>query len=567
MAPTAEAPISSSSSSSSATATDADVESQRAASDRHSYFRTLIDQAGITQAVLDHKYAGEGTTESPFQVEFIPNDQHDPTTFSQSRKWLITLVQAMATLSVAFASSAYSGDVTGVIREFKVSTEVAILGVSMFVLGFAIGPLIWAPLSELYGRQRLFFFTYMGLTAFNAGAAGAPNIAGLIVIRFFAGAFGSAPLTNAGGVIADMFSAKERGIATSIFAMAPFLGPSLGPIAGGFLGQAAGWRWVEGLMAVFCGLVWITSTLSYPETYSPVLLKVRAAALSKKTGKVYVSKLEAGKPIKTLRQQFAVALSRPWVLLFKEPIVLLTSLYMAIIYGTMYLCFAAFPIVYQQGRGWSPGIGGLAFIGLAVGMTVATAGSILDNKRYVRIAIAHGGAAPPEARLPPAILGSILIPVGMFWFAWTNGPEIHWAVSIVGSGVFGTGIVLVFLSLMTYLVDSYVIFAASVLAANSVLRSLFGAVFPLFTTYMYKDLGIHWASSIPAFLAVACVPFPFLFWKYGDRIRMKCEFASEAAEVLARMRATHQPVDEDEAMEEVVRHRTNATNASAASRR
>lgn len=567
MAPTAEAPISSSSSSSSATATGADVESQRAASDRHSYFRTLIDQAGITQAVLDHKYAGEGTTESPFQVEFIPNDQHDPTTFSQSRKWLITLVQAMATLSVAFASSAYSGDVTGVIREFNVSTEVAILGVSMFVLGFAIGPLIWAPLSELYGRQRLFFFTYMGLTAFNAGAAGAPNIAGLIVMRFFAGSFGSAPLTNAGGVIADMFSAKERGIATSIFAMAPFLGPSLGPIAGGFLGQAAGWRWVEGLMAAFCGAVWIISTLSYPETYSPVLLKVRAAALSKRTGKVYISKLEAGKPTKTLRQQFAVALSRPWVLLFKEPIVFLTSLYMAIIYGTMYLCFAAFPIVYQQGRGWKPGVGGLAFIGLAVGMTIATAGSILDNKRYIRVAIAHGGAAPPEARLPPAILGSILIPVGMFWFAWTNGPEVHWAVSIVGSGVFGTGIVLVFLSLMTYLVDSYVIFAASVLAANSVLRSLFGAVFPLFTTYMYQDLGIHWASSIPAFLAVACVPFPFLFWKYGDRIRMKCEFASEAAEVLARMRATHQPVDEDEAMEEVVRHRTNATNASAASRR
>lgn len=320
-------------------------------------------------------------------------------------------------------------------------------------------------------------------------------------------------------------------------------------------------------MAAFCGAVWIISTLSYPETYSPVLLKVRAAALSKKTGKVYVSKLEAGKPTKTLRQQFAVALSRPWVLLFKEPIVFLTSLYMAIIYGTMYLCFAAFPIVYQQGRGWKPGVGGLAFIGLAVGMTIATAGSILDNKRYIRVAIAHGGAAPPEARLPPAILGSILIPVGMFWFAWTNGPEVHWAVSIVGSGVFGTGIVLVFLSLMTYLVDSYVIFAASVLAANSVLRSLFGAVFPLFTTYMYQDLGIHWASSIPAFLAVACVPFPFLFWKYGDRIRMKCEFASEAAEVLARMRATHQPVDEDEAMEEVVRHRTNATNASAASRR
>lgn len=337
-----------------------------------------------------------------------------------------------------------------------------------------------------------------------------------------------------------------------------------GPIAGGFLGEAAGWRWVQGMIAIFNGVFWIISTVTYPETYIPVLLKQRAAALSKMTGKVYISKLEAGQPSRTVAQQFKTALSRPLVLLFREPIVLFTSIYMAIIYGTLYLCFAAFPIVFQLGRGWSPGIGGLAFCGLAVGMTLAVIGNIVDNKRYARVAAAHGGMAPPEARLPAAMVGSVLIPVGMFWFAWTNGPDVHWAVPIIGSGVFGAGIVLIFLSLMTYLVDSYVIFAASVLAANSVLRSLFGAAFPLFTTYMYQDLGVHWASSIPAFLAVACIPCPFIFYKYGAQIRMKCEFASEAANVLQRMRTMHEVVDEDEAMAEVVRKRTNASRASKA---
>jgi hypothetical protein len=200
--------------------------------------------------------------------------------------------------------------------------------------------------------------------------------------------------------------------------------------------------------------------------------------------------------------------------------------------------------------------GGLALL--------AVVGNIIDNKRYARVAAAHGGMAPPEARLPAAMVGSILIPVGMFWFAWTNGPDVHWSVPIIGSGVFGAGIVLIFLSLMTYLVDSYVIFAASVLAANSVLRSLFGAAFPLFTTYMYHDLGVHWASSIPAFLAIACIPCPFIFYKYGAQIRMKCEFASEAANVLQRMRTRHEVVDEDEAMAEVVRKRTNASRASKA---
>jgi len=134
------------------------------------------------------------------------------------------------------------------------------------------------------------------------------------------------------------------------------------------------------------------------------------------------------------------------------------------------------------------------------------------------------------------MLGSVCLPVGLFWFAWTNYPSIHWSVSIIATAPFGFGMVLVFLSIMNYLIDAYVIYAASVLAANSVIRSLFGAAFPLFTTYMYQNLGIHWASSIPAFLALACVPFPFLFYKYGRPIRMKCKYAAEAAAVLAEMR-------------------------------
>ncbi|KAI1773678.1 MFS general substrate transporter [Hypoxylon cercidicola] len=528
-------PVESSDSSVTATEPDRDVESQKSG-EGLPYFRRQFDQTGISPAVLEWKYRGSGTSEDPFVVDFLPNDPKNPMKFSERKKWGITVLQAFAVLAVAFVSTAYSGGISEVIREFRISTEIAILGISLFVVGFALGPLMWAPLSEMFGRQKLFFLTYMALTAFNAGAAAAPNIKALIVLRFFAGTFGSSPLTNSGGVIADMFSAKERGLATAIFATAPFLGPSIGPIAGGFLGVGGGWRWIEGLMAAFTGLLWIICSLLVPETYAPILLRKRAAKLSELTGEVYVSKLDAGRPKKTVSQEFKVALSRPWVLLFREPIVLLTSLYMAIIYGTLYMMFAAFPIVFQQQRGWSPGIGGLAFLGVAVGMMSAVLFSIYDNTRYAKVSEAHGGHAPPEARLPPALIGSILLPIGLFWFAWTNGPDVHWVVCIIASGFFAAGLVLVFLSLMNYLIDSYVIYAASVLAANSVLRSLFGAAFPLFTTAMFENLGIHWASSIPAFLALACLPFPFLFYKYGHAIRMKCKFAAEAAEVLIRMR-------------------------------
>jgi hypothetical protein len=291
-------------------------------------------------------------------------------------------------------------------------------------------------------------------------------------------------------------------------------------------------------MAIFTGVLWLTCALLVPETYAPVLLRKRAVALSKKTGRVYKSKLDVEQGTRSIGNVTKTALTRPWILLLREPIVFLLSIYMAIIYGTLYMMFGAFPIVFQQGRGWSSGIGGLAFLGVMVGMLAAVGYSVWDNKRYNKtIEASENGIAPPEARLPPALVGSIAMPIGLFWFAWTNSPSIHWIVSIMAGAPFGFGMVLVFLSIMNYLIDSYLIYAASVLAANSVLRSLFGAAFPLFTTYMYANLGIHWASSIPAFLALACVPFPFLFYKYGSAIRLRCKFAAEAAAFLEKMQA------------------------------
>ncbi|KAF7504779.1 MFS siderochrome iron transporter 1 [Endocarpon pusillum] len=526
-----------------------DLESQKTNTtpETVSHWRLVRDHALLTTAVLHYPYRGSGTEQDPYQVEFIPHDPRNPMAFPAWKKWGITIVMAIATLAVAFVSSAYSGGIRGILMEFKASQEVGILGISLFVLGFAIGPLLWAPMSELYGRQILFIVTYNVLTIFNAGAAGANNMAALVAMRLLAGLFGSSPLTNAGGVIADMFTAEERGLATSLFAAAPFLGPALGPIVGGFVGQNIGWRWIEGIMAIFTGVLAIIGGLLVPETYAPVLLRKRAAALSERTGKVYISMLDKKRGPVSPRKSFETALIRPWILLFREPIVLLISIYMAIIYGTLYMLFAAFPIVFQEVRGWSEGIGGLSFLGVMVGMMIGVAYSIWDNRRYVKIskaAAAAGRLAPPESRLVLAMPGAIALPVGMFWFAWTNYPSIHWSVCIIGTAPFGFGMVLVFLSQMNYLIDSYTIYAASVLAANSVLRSLFGAAFPLFTTQMYMNLGIHWASSIPAFLALACLPFPFLFYKYGEQIRLRCKYAAKAAEIMKDVRQAERDAEE-----------------------
>lgn len=279
-------------------------------------------------------------------------------------------------------------------------------------------------------------------------------------------------------------------------------------------------------MAILTGVMVVICAFSVPETYGPVLLRRRAQKLSAITGDRYISRFEGKKSQAKAKNGFRIALSRPWVMLLREPIVLLSAIYIAFIYGTLYMLFPAFPIIFAQTRGWAPEISALAFLGMTIGMALSIAFLLYDQKRYRALTLATG-SAPPESRLPPAMIGACFLPVGLFWFAWTNGPDVAWIVPIIASGVFGAGLVLVFLSLTNYLIDSYAIYAASALAASAFMRSVFGAAFPLFATKMYAGLGIHWASSVPAFLALACLPFPFLFYKYGSWVRSKCAFSAE----------------------------------------
>ncbi|KAL3482709.1 MFS transporter [Aspergillus germanicus] len=307
----------------------------------------------------------------------------------------------------------------------------------------------------------------------------------------------------------------------------PFLGPILDPIVGGFVAQSVRWKWVQGVCVILIGVM------------GPVLLQRRGRQLATadKSGgcaAVYVSVLEKNQGKKTPSEVFQRALFPPWIFLFVKPIVLIASLYIAIIYGTIYKFMGAMPIVYNETCGWSRGVDGLAFLGIAVGIILGLVYAVWDNNtRYVKLFAVN--AVTPESRPPPAIIGAVALPDGMFTFAWTYYPAIHWSVSIVLSAPFGFGCVLVILPIITYLIDAYTIYAASVLAAWAIFRSVIGAVFRLFTARMYHNLGIHWASSIPAFLTLVYMPFPFVMYRYGELMRMKCKYSFEAAEMMRKM--------------------------------
>jgi multidrug resistance protein len=505
--------------------------------DQPSWLTLVLQPSFVNEQIKEYQYPGDGTPAAPYVVSFIHNDPRNPLNLPNARRWLIAILAALSCFAIAFTSSAYTGGISGIVHDLDVSDPIAQLGVSLYVLGFAVGPLFWAPLSEIYGRQPIFIGTFAALVICNAASAGSKNITQLLVFRALAGIVGSSPLTNAGALIADIFEADQRGLAMGFFSFGPYMGPVMGPIVGGYLGELdRGWRYVLWLCTTLCGVLWVVCTALTPETYAPVLLRKRAAALSKKTGKVYISHLDCDGRKQTAGQIITTGLSRPWKLLLLEPIVLIISIYMAIVYATMYMLFAAYPIIFHEQRGWSSGATGLCFTAMAVGMIIALTYMVYENERYKKRALATPtGRAPPEARLPVCMIGAIFVPIGLFIFAWTNGNNIHWIVCLLGTAIFAVGNVLLYLSCINYLVDAYVVYTASCMAGSSVLRSVLGAAFPLFTRSMYNRLGIHWASSVPAFLALACLPFPFLFARYGARIRKRCRYSAKAQAILDKI--------------------------------
>jgi hypothetical protein len=202
------------------------------------------------------------------------------------------------------------------------------------------------------------------------------------------------------------------------------------------------------------------------------------------------------------------------------------NLYIGVVYGILYLCFTSYPIVFRGIRGWDIGLSGLAFLGIGIGSVI-----IIVCEPLIRILIQshpkdpETGRVRPEAMVSVVCIGSILIPVGELWFAWTCAPaSIPWPLPIAAGIFFGAGNTSVFIYSSNYLTHSYGIFAASALAGNSLIRSILGGVMPLVGTYMYNNLGPNWSGTLLGLLEVACIPIPFVFWKYGYKIRQKSDF-------------------------------------------
>ncbi|KAG6001298.1 hypothetical protein E4U21_004512 [Claviceps maximensis] len=468
----------------------------------------------------------------PFEVGWEGGDDDPlcPRSFSRKRKWLITMIVSHVSLCVTCASSIYTTTYTQMEADFHNSRIVSVLGLSTFVLGIAIGPMILSPLSEFYGRRPIYLAVWTAYLLFLIPQAVAKNVATIIICRFLDGFTGSAFLAVSGGTLSDLFARTELQAPMALFSASPFVGPSLGPVLGGFINYNVSWRWTYYVLLLWSGAVWVAIVMFVPETYHPVLLQNKARILRKQTGDDRWT-APADKLQRSVARAIGQSLLRPFQLLVFEPMCLNLCLFSAILLGILYLFFGAFPLVFGVNHGFNAWQVGLSFIGILVGMVLGIMTDPLWHRirrRLVdRLETETGveGASEPEFRLPPAILGSVLVPAGIFMFGWSSFAWVHWIVPIIGSTIFAFGNVLIFTSIFTFLVDAYPSYAASALAANAFVRCLFAAAFPLFGVQMYEKLGYPWASSLLAFLTVVMLPFPYMFFRYGKQIRKSSRYA------------------------------------------
>ena len=371
---------------------------------------------------------------------------------------MVALLLAFATWTVTLSSSVYAPAIPFISSHFKISTEATTLGISLYVLGFASGPILWAPLSELTGRRLPMLLSSFLFVTFCLAIATANDPQTVLICRFFAGFSGACQISVSPAIFADVFSTQTRGLAIAIFICMIYFGTLMAPFIGGFISSSyLGWRWTEYLTSIVGGFSFIFTFCFLPETYPPMILVSKAAELRRKTKNWGIhakqEEVEIDFPSLIIKN-----FSRPLRFLFTEPIVFCVSLYNSAVYGLVYTFLTAYDIVFQEIHGMSAGVGGLAYFGLLGGVLLGCFVAIMMHPAYCKKLKENNGIPVPEWRMPPVIFGGTSFAIGLFWFGWAgHWKSVHWIVPTLSGLLTGFGVLTIFLHLLNYLIDSYII--------------------------------------------------------------------------------------------------------------
>lgn len=496
----------------------------------------LSDQKGPASYEVSLPLHTHCSSTDLFQIKFEgPNDPLNPKAWPSSKKWAVTAVTASFTFISPLASSMIAPALGQIRQDFHIENTVeGQIVLSVFVLAYAIGPMFLGPLSELYGRVIILQSANIIFIVFNTACGFAQSEAQILIFRFLSGIGGSAPLATGGAVLGDLFKPEERGKAMGIYAMGPLLGPALGPVFGSFVAQYSTWRWIFWAVSIADGIILIVGFWKLQETYAPYILHKKAKAKRKETGNDNWKAEGEGDLNTPVYKKVSAVMGRSFGMLFTQPIVQCMAVYMAFSYGVLYLALSTLPTLFHNprpaGYGEPLGISGLHYLSLGLGFFIgAPVCGKSSDKIYQHFKKKDPkGRGKPEYRMPLVIPFSTLVPIGLLIYGWAADKLVFWLVPDIGLFLFGMGTIAAFQCVTTYLVDTYMRFAASAVAAVTILRSLAGFGFPLFAPAMYQALGTGWGNTVVAFAAIGIgIPVPILLWLFGEKLRARSSLASK----------------------------------------
>jgi multidrug resistance protein len=454
-------------------------------------------------------------------VSWGPGDPENPMNWSATKRWCNLGIISFFRFLTPLASSMIA-PVTGSITRDLGVTDAAVgsFVVSIYILGYALGPLLLAPLSEIYGRLPVYHVNSVLFCIWNLASALSPNVGSLLAFRLLAGLAGSCPVTIGNGSIADCVPKERRGRVTAIFTLGPLVGPVFGPLAGGYLGAAAGWRWIFWVLTIVSGVGALISLILQHETYAPVLLERRRARLAKESGNDNLYHMYSDQTNMPKAEIFRRAMVRPILMLFTSPIVMITSIYVGLVYGYTYLLFTSFGRTFESIYGFDERTVGLTFLGFGIGCAIGVfvIGALSDR---MVIYFSKGTEWQPEYRLLPLLPGSLIVPIGLLWYGWSAQQHAHWILPIIGTAWVGLGTLAIFMPVQSYLIDAFTLFASSAAAANALFRSLMGAFIPLAGPALYQALGQGWGNTLLAAIALIFTPLAWIAFHHGKYIRLR----------------------------------------------
>ncbi|CCK71339.1 Tpo4p KNAG_0G02830 [Huiozyma naganishii CBS 8797] len=493
--------------------------------------------------------AGEDEVIDPKTLEWDgPADMDNPHNWPTWKKWAVTMTAAFLCLVVSMGSSLYVSGVPELVAKYHVNQTLALAGLTFYLLG--LSTVIGAPLSEVFGRKPIYVVSLPVSCLFIMGVGlSGGHMRVILPLRFFAGAFASPALSIASGTIMDIFDLDEVSVAMTFFCLAPFMGPVLSPIMAGFAAEYRSWRYTQWIQLFASGMVF-PFILLMPETHKGVILRKRAVKR-----KMNLKVMTKEDKIAFLKLTMTITVFRPLKMLVVEPTVLVFSVYIAFIFAVLFAFFEAYPVIYRGVYRMDYGISGLPFLGIGLGLWMGSLFYIiidrkfffpkapegtpnLENPTSLRVAPFRGHRDPvtnellplkPERFLLVCKVGSVSLPIALFWQAWTARPDVHWMAPIAAGVPFGFGLILIFFSVIMYFSTCYPpLIVASTLAANNLLRYVTSSVFPLFTIQMYERMKIKWASTLFALICVVMLPIPWIFERWGKSMRQKSQFGYAA---------------------------------------